>query len=89
MAVGGERARLAEALAKSRDVDPECLDGARGRGFAPEVVDQTIRGDDLVGMNGVDREELSLLLAAYVDGPALGDGFEGAENPQLQARSSW
>ena len=52
---------VAELLAQPRDVDLELLRGRRRRRLAPQLVDQPIGRDDLVGVQQQDREQRALL----------------------------
>ena len=74
---------VAERLAELRDVDVDAVEGARGRAFIPEHVDQAVRGDDLACVQEKDCEQRPLLARAYLERlPALGH-LERAEDAEL------
>ena len=54
----------AERRAQARDVDLQRVGGARRRPLAPQLVDQRIRRDDLVGAQQQDRQQRTLLATA-------------------------
>ena len=63
----GRQHVLRQRLAQPRDVDPQRGGSVLGRVVAPELVDQPVGGDDLVGMEQEHGEERTRL------GPANGD----------------
>ena len=74
---------VAERLAELRDVDVDAVEGARGRVFVPERVDQAVRGDDLAGAQEKECEQRPLLARADLERlPALGR-LERAEDAEL------
>ena len=60
----GRQHVLRQRLAKSRDVDPQCGGGALGRVLAPELVDQPVGRNDLVGVEEEQGEKRPRLGAA-------------------------
>ena len=79
----GRQHVLRKRLAKSRDVDPQRGGGALGRVLAPELVDQPVGGNDLVGVEEEQGEKRTGLgptqrnLAVFV--PYL----ERSQDPEL------
>ena len=72
-----------ERLAELRDVDVDAVEGARGRAFLPERVDQAVRGDDLAGAQEKECEQRPLFARAYLERlPALGH-LERAEDAEF------
>ena len=59
----GRQHVLRKRLAKSRDVDPQRGGGALGRVLAPELVDQPVSGNDLVGVEEEHGEKRTRLAA--------------------------
>lgn len=54
--------------------------------FAPEVIDETVRGDDLVGMQAEDRQESPLPNSTQGHGFAVVDPhLNWSEDPQLES----
>ena len=73
-----------ERLAELRDVDLNALYGLRGRAAVPEVLDQAIARDDLVGVQEEQREQPPLLGGAERDRTTLVDDLERPEDAELQ-----
>ena len=75
-----------ECLAKAVDVDLERLRGRPRRSPAPELVDQALPGDDLVGAQQQDGRECALLRRTEPDRTVIYDGLNRPE--QAEFRSS-
>jgi hypothetical protein len=80
-AVGGER------LAQPRDMRLHGLGGRGGRMVAPQLVDESIRGQRLVGMQHQQREQGALLAPAQRHRPAPGEDLQRPEDAELHWRS--
>src|SRR5207249_1553084 len=65
---GSARALRLEHLAKVRDVYLEAVVGRFRRIIAPEKLDQSVGGDDAVGLDEKDRQHRSLLGASQGQG---------------------
>jgi hypothetical protein len=62
--------------------------GSRRRRLSPELVDQLVGRDDLVGMEKEDRQQRTLLTTAELYPPTLVRDLERAKNPKsIFARS--
>jgi hypothetical protein len=61
--------------------------GRRGlrRLLAPQLFDQPVGGDDLVGVQQEERQQCALLLPSEVERSVVVDHLEGAEQPKLHA----
>ena len=58
----GDEPALAELLAQRGDIHLDALGDRRGRRLAPQLVDQLLARDDLVGVEQQDREQRALLV---------------------------
>jgi hypothetical protein len=56
------------------------------RPLAPQLVDQLIRGDDVVGVDKEDGEQRTLLRAAQRQQPVAFPDLERAEDSELHVR---
>ncbi len=74
---------LPECRAQARDVDLQRVGGARRRPLAPQLVDQRIRRDDLVGAKEEDRKQRALLATAERHLHSVVHSLERAEHPEL------
>jgi hypothetical protein len=63
------------------------VEPGRRRPFAPKLVDETVGGDELVGMKEQVREKRLLFPAAQCDASAIFDDLERTEYAELHARS--
>ena len=61
----------------------EALSRRRGRLLAPQLVDQLVRRDRLVGTSQQDRQQRTLQAADDGDCPPVLVDFERAEDPEL------
>jgi hypothetical protein len=57
--------------------------GIRRHALAPEVLDQAIAANDLVGVEHEEREHGTALGTANVDRASVAQHLEGAEHPKL------
>ena len=74
----------AERFAQAGDVDLKRLPRGLGRALAPELVDQAVGSDDLVGVEEQDRQRRSLLAGAERDrAVAVRPNLERPEDPEL------
>jgi hypothetical protein len=74
----------AERLTQPGDVDLERLPRGLGRALSPELVDQALGADDLVGVQEQDRQRRSLLAGAERDlAVAVLPNLERPEDPEL------
>ena len=64
------------------------LAGALGRRCAPELVDEPVCGDDLVGTGEQECEKCPLPRAAEREGTALLDDLERSQDAELHVLSS-
>jgi hypothetical protein len=74
---------VSKSLAEARHLDLKTLSGVPGRLLAPELVDQLIGRDRLVGMNQEDREQRPLPVADDGDRPPGLVDLERAEDPEI------
>ena len=84
----GRQHVLRQRLAKSRDVDPQCGGGALGRVLAPELVDQPVGRNDLVGVEEEEGEQGPRLAAAQRRGAAFVPQLERSQDPELHLPAS-
>ena len=81
-------ARRAERPAKSGDQRLQRLERGRGRALAPEGVDKRVGGQDLVGVDQQDGEELTLLPPRHLDLRVTDENLERAKDPRFHRASS-
>ena len=74
-----------ERAAKLRDEVLERLRSGRRRRAAPELLDQTIRGDDLARVQGEKREQRTLASCAELDDATVVGDLERTEDANLHA----
>ena len=79
----GRQHLLRKRFAQSRDVDAQCGGGSLGRVLAPELVDQPVGGNDLVGMEEEQGEEGTWLGAAQGYLAAVVPRLERSQDPEL------
>ena len=79
----GRQHVLRKRLAKSRDVDPQRGGGALGRVLAPELVDQPVSGNDLVGVEEEHGEKRTRLAPAQGNLAAFVPHLERSQDPEL------
>ena len=79
----GRQHVLRKRLAKSRDVDPQRGGGVLGRVLAPELVDQPVSGNDLVGVEEEHGEKRTRLGPAEGDLAAFVPHLERSQDPEL------
>ena len=77
---------LRKRLAKSRYMHVKRLVGALRRVLAPELVDQPVGGDDVVGMEQKHREKRARLGTAEGDLAAFVPHLERAQDPELHLK---
>jgi hypothetical protein len=77
----------AERPAQAEDVHLHGLARAPRRGSGPELVDHTVAGDDLVGVQEQEREHGALPAGAERDAPVAVANLEGSEEPELHPAS--
>ena len=82
---GPDHARGPERPAELRDVRLQYLRGRRRRPAAPELLDQAIARDRLVGAEEQDRKQGPRLRCIQRDDAALGDHLERSEDAELHA----
>jgi hypothetical protein len=84
---GGDRPddAVAQLAAEPRDVRLEHLRGRGRRPAGPELLDQDVARDRLVGPEEQDREQGARLVSAQRDLAALGDHLERPEETELHA----
>ena len=70
--------------AKAGDEGRERVRGALGRVVAPELVDQPVTSDDLVGPQRQERAQPALPRTAERERPVVEAGLERAEPPELE-----
>ena len=75
-----------QRLAQAGDLHLHRLGGVGGWTLPPELVDQTVRAERLVGVQQEQRQERPLLAAAERDRVALLEDLERAENAEVHAR---
>ena len=75
----------AERLAQLGDVHLERRPGGVGRRGTPELVDEPVAGDDLVGVQQQEGEQGALLRAAELQDPAFFTDLERPEDAELHA----
>ena len=81
-AVGAGGITTVERLAKPRDVHLQALGSAGGRVLAPQLVDQSVGRNDLVGVQQQDRQHRALLARERKLTPCVTD-LERAEDPEF------
>ena len=74
---------MRKRLAKSRDVDSQRGGGALGRVLAPELVDQPVSGNDLVGMEEEQGEKRTRLGSAQGNLAAPVPHLKRSQDPEL------
>ena len=74
---------FSERLAQPRHLHLKALSRVVGRMLRPELVDQPIGRDGLVGMNQQDRQQRTLPAADDLDRPPGLVDFERAEDPEI------
>ena len=74
---------VAELLPQRRDVNLNGLRGSRGWRLSPELVNERVGRDDLVGPQQQAGEKDALLDASKRKGAAVLDDLEGSENAEL------
>ena len=74
---------LSKSLAQPRHLDLEALPWRGGRVLAPELVDQLVGRDGLVGMDQQDREQRTLPAVDDRDRPPGLFDLERAEDPEI------
>ena len=79
----GRQHVLRKCLAKSRDVDAQCGGGVLGRVPAPELVDQPVSGNDLVGMQKEPGEERARLAPTEGNLASPVPHLERSQDPEL------
>ncbi len=79
----GRQHVLRKRLAKSRDVDPQRGGGVLGRVLAPELVDQPVSGNDLVGVEEEHGEKRTRLRPAQGNLARLVPHLERSQDPEL------
>ena len=75
---------LPQVLAEPRNMAVQggwCIYGLL---LAPEVLDQPVAANDLVGLEDEEREHGAPLRAPHLDDPAVAPNFEWPEHPKLQ-----
>jgi hypothetical protein len=79
----GRQYVLGKRLSKSRDVDPQCLGGSLRRALAPQLVDQPVGGNDLVGVEKEHGEKRTRLAPAHGNLAAFVPHLERSQDPAL------
>jgi len=72
-----------QSAPQPRDVEGDGLRTAPGRGIAPQLINDAIGGEWLVGMEDEQREQGALPGRRVGHRPAVLDGLEGAEDSEL------
>jgi hypothetical protein len=84
----GRQHVLGERLTKARDVDPQRVGSALGRVLPPELVDQPVGGNDLVGVQEKQSEKSAQLAPAEGDPAAFVPHLERSQDPELHRLAS-
>ena len=84
----GRQHILRKRLAQSRDVDPQSGGGVLGRVLTPELVDQPVSRNDLVGMQQEPREKRTRLRPSEGHLGAVVPHLERSQDPELHLLAS-
>jgi hypothetical protein len=69
-------------------MDLDALSRLRRRLLAPQILDQTIRANDLIGVQQQHRQQRSLLVPGHLNALAINDDFKIAEESKVHPRPS-
>ena len=75
---------VAERLAEPRDVDVDQVVGGIRRILGPQLVDQPLRGDELVRSEGEGREQRSLLTSTQRERLAVEVDLERSKDQEFE-----
>jgi hypothetical protein len=86
-AAAGDHGVLPERGPQARDVDAQRLRGTAWGTALPQLLDEAVADDGPSRLEHEQREQRPLPAAADLEGPAVADGFDRAEQPELESRS--
>ena len=72
-----------QQLAQPRDVDVHRLDGRLGQILSPQLVDEPVGGDELVGIHQQDRQQGTLSHSSERERPGIAAHLQRAEDPEI------
>ena len=73
-----------QGLPQTRDVDLNELRRARGRAGTPELIDEPIARDDLIGIQEKEGKQRALLRSPQLHRPALVPDLKRTEQPEIE-----
>jgi hypothetical protein len=78
---------VVQLLAQLGDVDLQALGRGRRRPLAPQLVDEPVRGHDLVAVQHQQREQRSALATAHRDGTLAVVDLQRSEQAEVHVAS--